>query len=179
MFTWIQTRSGRKFDFSNPSLDQIDIGDIAWALSGLPRFVAQSDTLYTVAEHSLAISRAVPAGMAIEGLLHDAAEAYTGDIPAPLKQFLGDEFFRIEAAINKAIAEKFALTPEFMGVVKKYDSQALHIEAPSVFTKFPLIDAWHEAFKQPVTVAIIVSTDRKRLDIYNEFLLQFNMLKRN
>jgi hypothetical protein len=45
-------------------------------------------------------------------LMHDAAEAFVGDVSAPLKQLL-PEYRRIEATVQGAILARFGL-PEVM-----------------------------------------------------------------
>jgi hypothetical protein len=53
--TSIETVSGRFIDLVNPSIDQIDIIDIAWALSRMPRYVGHTVTEvpYTIGQHSI------------------------------------------------------------------------------------------------------------------------------
>lgn len=64
--------------------EQVSIPAIARRLSRIYRFGGES--LCTVAEHSVNVSRMVPNHLAMAGLLHDAAEAYIGDCVRPLKQ---------------------------------------------------------------------------------------------
>ena len=86
--TWIQTYTGKAFDFINPNKELIDIKDIAVGLTNIKRFTGQTNINYTVAMHSLITSTLVPPEFAIYGLLHDATEAYLGDIHSPLKRCL-------------------------------------------------------------------------------------------
>jgi hypothetical protein len=83
---WIMTFTGRRFWPLTPRPEDVDLRDIAHALSLLCRFNGHCRTFYSVAEHSVRVSRAVPPHLALWGLLHDAAEAYLSDIPRPLKR---------------------------------------------------------------------------------------------
>lgn len=102
--TWIFTYSGKKIDFANPDPSQISIEDIARSLSRLPRFVAHtSDPVpYSVGQHSFLMSQQYEGLMALHMLLHDASEAYTNDVPRPLKQMLSG-FKEVESRLKFAI----------------------------------------------------------------------------
>jgi hypothetical protein len=105
---WIETHTGLQFFFDNPTPDMIDIRDIAWHLSGINRYTGAGHVYLSVAEHSLNISYAVPEEDAFAGLMHDAAEAYMGDVSAPLKRFLPD-YRVLEVKVWCVIAQKFGL----------------------------------------------------------------------
>ncbi|MBM4346349.1 MAG: hypothetical protein FJ100_23485, partial [Deltaproteobacteria bacterium] len=90
--TRFHTASGVSFNLSNPKAEDIRLTDIAHALSRIPRFGGHLDKHYSVANHSLVVLRvfreARPQATAREqltALLHDAAEAYVGDVITPLK----------------------------------------------------------------------------------------------
>jgi len=91
--TEIQLFSGKTFDFLDLKPINIDISDIAHALSQLCRFNGHTDRFYSVAEHSLYVSSLVHPNYAIYGLLHDAAEAYIGDMTTPLKSAIKHNFY--------------------------------------------------------------------------------------
>jgi len=86
--SYIQTLSGKKFSYQFATADDIDIEDIANALSNICRFAGHLPEFYSVAQHSVLVSQIVPPEFAFEALMHDAAEAYCQDIPAPLKALL-------------------------------------------------------------------------------------------
>ena len=80
--------SGRYVYLNNFTEDQVDIRDIAWGLGRILRYNGHISTDWTVAGHSIVMSYAVPEKYALEALLHDAAEAYIGDIVHPFKELL-------------------------------------------------------------------------------------------
>lgn len=118
--TWILTRSGKHFDFADPQPDQVDIIDIAWGLAKECRFAGQCMGFYSVAQHSVLVSEIVPAELALEGLLHDASEAYCKDIPMPLKALLPD-YKAIEQRVDRAIRAAFGLPAECSPEIKRAD----------------------------------------------------------
>jgi 5'-deoxynucleotidase YfbR-like HD superfamily hydrolase len=123
----LATFSGRYLSFTNPKPEDIHIEDIAHALSNTCRFGGHTSRFYSVAQHCAIASRIVPVGFGLEALLHDAAEAYLGDVPTPLKQFL-PELRRIEACIMHRISEKFNIPAVTSPEVKKIDRILLATE---------------------------------------------------
>lgn len=85
---WIQTFTGKKVFPLDIRAQQICIQDIAHALSLKCRFGGHCRTFYSVAEHSIRVSRIVPKHLKLIALLHDAAEAYLPDVCAPIKSLL-------------------------------------------------------------------------------------------
>jgi len=104
--SWIQTFTGKRLDLDPPNPDQIGIEDIAHGLSMLCQFNGQCTRFYSVAEHSVHVSYEIAPELALAGLLHDAAEAYLGDVPSPLKRQL-DQFKTFEDQMEIAIGKKF------------------------------------------------------------------------
>jgi hypothetical protein len=126
--TAIQTRSGLMFDFANPQQDSIDLHDIAHALALTNRYGGHTSDPYSVAQHCVLCSEQAPPGLEMEALLHDAAEAYIGDVPSPLKQMLPD-FRATEKRVEAAIAEKFGVPTTMSPAVKMVDTRMLVTEA--------------------------------------------------
>ncbi|WP_440530396.1 HD family hydrolase [Serratia nevei] len=124
---YIRTHSGHHFYYQAISADAIEIDDIAQALSNICRFAGHLDDFYSVAQHSVLVSRLVPPELALEALLHDASEAYCQDIPAPLKAMLPD-YRDIEASVDNAIRSLFGLPMEHSPEVKRADLVMLATE---------------------------------------------------
>jgi len=78
---YLSTFTGKKFFPFAPHPHQIDIRDIAHGLSLLCRFSGQCPYFFSVAEHSIYVAD----NLKLEGLLHDASEAYLADLPRPVK----------------------------------------------------------------------------------------------
>ena len=81
-------RSTGRLDLAAPDWRQIDLDDIALSLSRIPRFLGQTWRVVSVLEHSLAVARMVPPRHRLAALLHDAREAYMGDITRPVLAML-------------------------------------------------------------------------------------------
>lgn len=126
---WIQTVSGKRVDLPIPKLDQIDITDIAYALSMKCRFNGQCSRYYSVAEHSVRVSELCSPELELAGLLHDANEAYLPDIPRPVKELI-PEYKEIENLMEDAINRKYGiiLTLEDRIAIKKADNIMLATE---------------------------------------------------
>ncbi|WP_072568842.1 hypothetical protein [Enterobacter sp. SA187] len=125
--SFIQTLSGKHFDYLNAQTDDVDIEDIATALSNICRFAGHLPEFYSVAQHSVLCSQIVPQEYAFEALMHDAAEAYCQDIPAPLKRLLPD-YRRIETLVDDLIRSKFGLPLHQSDMVKYADLVMLATE---------------------------------------------------
>ncbi|MCS2155501.1 HD family hydrolase [Scandinavium sp. H11S7] len=125
--SYIQTLSGKKFNYQTATADDIDIEDIATALSHICRFAGHVPDFYSVAQHSVLTSLLVPAEFAFEALMHDVVEAYCQDIPAPLKALLPD-YRRVEDRVDGLIRAKFDINPEQAAVVKYADLVMLATE---------------------------------------------------
>lgn len=115
--TCTETSLGGYIDLLNPEPFMVDIRDIATGLSKMCRFNGQCRGFYGVAQHSVLVSHLVPPEQALEGLMHDAAEAYLGDIVAPFKANADiPGYLAAEAAMQAVIARRFDLgsvdTPE-------------------------------------------------------------------
>lgn len=108
--TWILTASGRQFDLLNPNAAMVAPFDIAHALAHLCRFNGHTRQHYSVAQHSLLVADLCPEKHQLAALLHDATEAYIGDMVRPLKQVM-PQYRQVEATIWQAICDRFNLEP--------------------------------------------------------------------
>jgi hypothetical protein len=156
--TWIQTATREKFDLLHPDPAAVDPQVVAHSLARINRFTGHTHTGhpdglgYTVAQHCVLASQAirdlVPADLkgtryedtvALEALVHDAAEAYTGDMSAPMKRALravthspagwGSDFDRIEFEVWTAVAKAFRVPVHANPLVKLVDLRMLATEA--------------------------------------------------
>ena len=107
---WMQTYTGRVFWPLDPRAEDVDIIDIAHALSNLCRYGGHSKIFYSVAHHSVLVSQIVPREDALWGLMHDAAEAYVIDLIRPIKHSAGARWYReVEARVMVAVCDRFGL----------------------------------------------------------------------
>lgn len=107
---WIQTRNGVAFYPFDPRPEEILIEDIAHALSNQCRFSGHVKTFYSVAEHSVHVSRICDPKDALWGLLHDASEAYLQDMARPIKHLPEMEPYRvIEGDLQDRVIARFEL----------------------------------------------------------------------
>lgn len=128
---WMQTHKGRRFELLAPRAEDVDPEELAWSLARIPRFLGHTrgPLSYSVAEHSIYVAASVAdqtrgrSGMPTEprlvlaALLHDAHEAYMGDITAPVKLALrelgaGDALAELQRRIDAAIAARFGFPVE-------------------------------------------------------------------
>lgn len=123
----IQTAAGEYFPLLAPRAEDINIGDIAHALSNLCRFTGHTREFYSVAQHSVLVSYAVPAEDALAALLHDASEAYLGDVSSPLKRLLPN-YQEIETRVMEAVLTAFRLPTFIPDTVKVADRVLLATE---------------------------------------------------
>ncbi|RCV86950.1 phosphohydrolase [Billgrantia montanilacus] len=123
----ILTASGMTLPLTYPSWRLIDDRDIAQALSRICRFGGHSRQFYSVAQHCVLASHLVPPEDALAALLHDAPEAYIGDMISPLKAML-PAYQAVEQRIWSAIAQRFDVDPVMPASVKQVDLQLLATE---------------------------------------------------
>lgn len=134
--SYILTRSGRQFNFANPHPSMVVLDDVAHALANLNRFTGHTGYAYSVAQHSVAVSRFLeltgePLIIQLAGLLHDAHEAYFGDISAPMKEFL--KFRTIGNIVAGTVFEALGIKDAGLdGVAGSPGAQALGLTADTL-----------------------------------------------
>jgi hypothetical protein len=131
MIPEILIRSGSYFSFLEPHNSTYTIEDIAHALSRVCRFGGHTESHYSVAQHSVLSSYLAEDEFKFDALMHDAAEAFLGDIPSPLKMLLPD-YKTIEIRVEKAIFERFGVSFPLPQNVKEVDKMMLAIEKRDV-----------------------------------------------
>ena len=125
----MNTFSGKKLNLLDPKPDQIDIQDIACGLAYKGYFSGQTPAFFSIAQHCLMVANLIPLeyvnnrDVMLLALMHDASEAYTGDMIKPLKVHL-PEFQKIENRLQTVINEKYGINWDLMDIVKPYDREA-------------------------------------------------------
>jgi hypothetical protein len=138
---WSRTFSGGVFHPLDPRIDEVMIDDIVSPLAKSVRYNGgiRRGLHYSVAEHSVLITRLLRRGwpdnpaLALQGLMHDAAEAYVGDMIRPVKQAI-PQFAEIESRIAAVIFAAFRIPHPWPKIIDDYDAricldeekQALH-----------------------------------------------------
>lgn len=174
--TFIQTYSGYKIDFADLDYKQIQLVDIAKGLERQHRFAGQLNTEYTVADHSINVANIYAPILPdqtpslaqwlsrLAALMHDAAEAYMGDMPAPLKSMIGGKYAAIEFKIQNAICKRFNLSYPHVpwnAEISKIDQALCGLEALKFFDYEP-IDDWN------LDMPMISGLHTSNIRIYND-----------
>lgn len=110
---WINTTHGR-LDLLAPSTADIHLDDIALSLSRQVRHLGFTRAVYTVAQHSIHVSMLLahlPPAAQLHGLMHDAHEAFLGEIATPVKHCIGDALSALESSLQSAVFQRFDIDP--------------------------------------------------------------------
>jgi hypothetical protein len=170
---WIQTFSGKQFWPTDPLPDDVFIEDIAHALSMICRFNGHSKFFYSVAQHSVLVSRFCHGSkMKLIGLLHDASEAYISDVCKPIKPELNG-YARIERLLQFVILKRFLGDRDLYNIqVKDIDKRILLDEQMVLLPNTP--KEWQQTIDiEPLGIEIEPWTPEKA---EYEFLLDFHKL---
>lgn len=182
--SWITTYTGRKIELLSPNPEDISIQDIAKGLSNVCRFAGQIQDFYSVAEHSIHVARLLQDHSAtwdtvVAGLLHDAAEAYIGDITSPLKQHLPDYRFieqRVEGSIQRHFQEVINWHNVDRMQIKRADLAMLNIEAVEFYGE-EHVRMWSERIpKERLPVMELPITKSPPTIACDDFLRAFRLL---
>lgn len=130
----IITSDGLAFDLEDPENANFDIEVIAHALSQIARFGGHARWKYSVAQHSVLVSFLVPEGDELAGLMHDAQEAFIGDVVSPLKRLL-PEYIALEQRFESSLRRAFGF--EVTPGVKAADHVAYLVERVVLFGMEP------------------------------------------
>lgn len=170
--TAILLRSGIVFDLADPKAEDVDIRDIAYSLARTQRFNGHLFEGDSVARHSIRVMRAVDREFYLDALLHDASEAYIGDVTRPMKIVLGDSFREFENRIASVVAEAFGLQWPVPPEVKKADDRDCYQAIQRNLEKNP-----GEHFFQEVP-SNVVEDQREFLRIYGAVLVEREQMER-
>lgn len=146
----MQTYTGRVLKPLDLWPGDFAIEDIAWSLAMQCRYNGHTKVFYSVATHSILVAFFLPDDLKLEGLLHDASEAYLCDLPSPVKQQM-PEYRRAEARVESAISDQFRLVHPMHPLVKEADDYVFTLEAGLVMggtlgTKFAVSDPLARSF---------------------------------
>lgn len=132
----IETYTGRAVDPFDPDPTQIHPDDIFHALTQINRFAGHTRIPYTVLDHSRLVMGILAVQghdntVQLQGLMHDAAEAYMGDVPTPIKM-AWPGFAEAENRLLRVIFDRMNIpwwTDEQRQAVHAADQVALGAEA--------------------------------------------------
>lgn len=168
---WIQTYTGKKFFPLSPNIEDIDILDIAHALSMQCRYTGHCREFYSTAQHSVLVSYLCDAVDAPHGLLHDGSETYLIDVPSPLKRTPEFGFYRkSEHKLQSMIYKKFGLAEQEPASVKRADILMLATEAAD------LLSPIHPEWKMPANPLPMKIKPLSPIEAEALFLARFNEL---
>lgn len=141
-FHWvgvIETLSGIAADVVNLDRDMVYFHDITRSLSHICRYNGHIPSFYSVAEHSVRVSwwiRRENGSLEeqLAGLMHDAAEAYVGDMVRPLKRhpIIGYQHQIVEDAVSQVIADKFGFPYPYPDIVHEADKALYYWEVENI-----------------------------------------------
>ncbi len=174
---WISTQSVKQFNFLDPKVEDIHIIDIAHSLSQLCRFGGHAERFYSVAEHSINVATLLEQQGAnkitvLAGLLHDATEAYLGDVARPIKMKLKD-YQDIYLELSEFITfTKFKLDNDVDW------EQIYMVDRNMCVNEAKQLELWNDQWAEPPDPTLHFplhcwnSDDAKQLFIYNYVELQ-------
>ena len=143
---WITTYTGKQFFLTRATVDDVCIEDIAHGLSNTCRYAGQSRTFYSVAEHSVRMAEVVSfsSETMLVALLHDAAEAYLGDVTSMVKARL-PVYKEMEQYLQYVIYDKYNIRhcPSMNQDIECVKALDIMIRTPEVKSLFPRkYNAW-------------------------------------
>lgn len=161
--SWISTFTGGRWYPLDPRVEEVRIEDIAHSLSMLCRYNGHSKYFYSVAEHCLLLSYAVPEPYKLEAHVHDGVEAYVSDLPRPFKYSDSMALFReVEAKNAEVVYEFMGLTYPESDVVKEYDKRIVRNEGEVLL---PHCD-WFNSLERIPDIEIMCYSPKKVEQLY-------------
>lgn len=164
---WIETFTGIQFDILDTTVDMVSIEDIAHALSQANRFTGHCKYPYPVSQHCRLASYIVPEQHSLWALLHDASEAYIGDMNRPLKHFslAGDEYRKVENRLMGVICDRFGLSRVEPPEVKKADNAMLYAEKEQLMFGIAWKHKWSDT-EEAADVKIVETSFRENKQLF-------------
>ena len=171
----ILTFSGALIDPVLPEPELINIADIAQGLALANRYCGQCNYPYSVAQHSVALSKAVPPYMKRYALMHDASEAFLGDKIRPVKRLLPD-YIALEKVYSDAVYKRF----DVLQFQEMYEFD-FRLTANEIEAAMPHNTYAKEAGIEPLDIQPILiqemSWDQARRNFVYEFIYLFPEFK--
>jgi 5'-deoxynucleotidase YfbR-like HD superfamily hydrolase len=165
---YVSTYLGNRFYPLEPRIDRVAIEDIAHGLAYQCRFNGQTREFYSVAQHSLVVASLVPTDLRLAALLHDAAEAYLGDMVKPLKVLL-PAFAAIEDQVSAIIARAFQVDFSDYAPIKHADLIALATEKRDLMPHSAERWAYLDAIRPLPQPIVVMSPGQAKQAFLNEF----------
>lgn len=173
---FILTYTKKQFWPTKAKEEDVDIIDVAHALSMLCRANGHSTHFYSVGQHSVycgleAKNRGLSKRIQLACLLHDASEAYISDITRPVKRLLS-EYLVIEEKLQNTIFKKYKLhdlTDEENAMVKEIDDALLNYELKNLLGVENYNDLKLEK-EYDLSFILMEDTKKQFLNLYNEII---------
>ncbi len=156
--SWITSFTGRKINFNELSHADICIEDIATGLSNICRFNGQCGKFYSVAEHCVLGAEHLKYTLknhaaAKAFLLHDASEAYLGDVSSPLKNIIESIYLPLENQLTNRINQVFNIDNNYASLVKEIDMRMCITERDAMLDRNV---RWSDKYESLERLPIIV-----------------------
>ena len=137
----IRTYSGKVFDLKILDPESICIEDIGHSLAYTARFGGHLSELYSVGQHSIHVMAQCRKELKLAALLHDASEAYLGDMPSPFKKMMPD-YKKLEHNVMIAISKKFGFDYPLHEEIKSADHAYLNLEWEAFVNRSIFMEVW-------------------------------------
>jgi len=166
----IRTYSGLYVDPLDIRPEQVRIRDIAHHLACFNRFCGAVYKPINIASHSILVHEIVEfetndVQVRLQALLHDATEAYLGDVTKWLKQSPQMQGYRdAEDKAHGVIMDRFCLPHELFPIVKEADRIAVTFEAQQGFRD----PNWHTGM--PISYAELTEREKAAIGDHDPFM---------
>lgn len=181
---YIVTYTGKIFEFLSPKPEMICIEDISHSLSNLCRYTGHVSSFYSVAQHCVLMAENFNfPGDPLAKLLHDAAEAYIGDLASPWKGLLNVEGYfpgdvlsvkEYESKIQKVIEAALGVSEIHNAEVKESDIRMFWTEVRDLMPQMSDDFNWGPPKMEPAKEKIICwEPSQAKM----QFLMLYNKLK--